>query len=80
MRCVGKTFSKEDNEYYSTEFFIKVYYLYLRYKKEKDLIPDYLECEFLDLLSSGIPEEFVVKLIYHSELEGIDRKRHVVKV
>lgn len=78
MQCDEKTFSKEDNEYYSTDFLVKIYYLYLQYSNEKDLIPDYLENEFLDLLRYGIPEEFVVKLLYHAELQDIDRKKHIV--
>jgi hypothetical protein len=63
-------FSKKYNEYFSTQYIIKVYYLYLAYCEKHCVSPNYLENEFNAMLNSEIPDEFVTQLLYHSELEN----------
>lgn len=68
-----KIFSSEHNCYFSILFVKKAYNLYINYCKKHSLIPDYTKSEFEDLLlEDNFPEEFMVKLLYQSEFEGIN--------
>lgn len=77
---MNRTFSKEHNEYFKTEFLVDIYDKYLAYCQRLDLIPDYLAYEFEELLKNEIPEEFVIKLLYHAELQGIDFKEYIIDI
>lgn len=68
-----KVFSSEHNCYFSVLFVKKAYDLYLNYCKKHSLIPDYTKPEFEELLTEdAFPEEFMVKLLYQAEFEGIN--------
>ncbi|MBA6364823.1 hypothetical protein H4J56_18260 [Colwellia sp. BRX8-4] len=76
----NRAFSKKHNEYFEMSFFVEVFDKYLQYCEKHCFTPQYLANEFKLLLSNGIPDEFVTQLLYHSKLEGIYSKKHIVDV
>ena len=75
----NKVFSKKHNEYFSLQFIIRVYKLYLQYCEEHCLSPEYLSGEFDELLEIGIPDDFITKLLYHAELQKLSIEEHILK-
>lgn len=77
---MNKIFSKEHNTYFALDFIIKVFSLYIVYCENNSLIPEYTKDEFDSLINGDeFPEDFMVKLLYHSRLEGLKPMEHVVE-